>query len=87
MTGFRFLFIAVENDFHVFVEFWASEPISLQPQLKLLKMESTGNLKVLEVRGCSQRREDSRKNLMELAQPFPFEVRYIMAQLEMWGLL
>lgn len=39
MTGFRFLFIAVENGFYVFAEFWACEAVFLQPQLKILKIE------------------------------------------------
>lgn len=80
MTGFRFLFIAVENGFHVFAGFWASEPIFLQPQLKLLKVESARNLKVLEVSGASSKAEKTQQEESDgTCSAFSLKVGYIMA--------
>lgn len=70
MTGFRFLFIAVENGFHVFAEFWASEAIFLQPQLKILMVGSASSLKALEFRGRIPGVGESLRNLMELPHAF-----------------
>ena len=70
MSGFRFLFIAVENGLQVFAEFWDSEAVFLQPQLKILKAGSARSLKVLEVRSCIPRVGESMRNLVELPHPF-----------------